>query len=52
MNIKEDVPVTTTANAGAGMDDPKLPIKQKNIFRRVSNLISRKSQVVAKFVND
>lgn len=40
MNLKEDVPVTTTANAGAGLNDPKLPIKppKKNMFRRVKEL--------------
>lgn len=39
MNLDEDIPVTTTANAGVGLNDPKLPIKpKKNMFRRVKEL--------------
>lgn len=41
MIIKEETPVTTTANAGAGLDDPKLPIKPKNMFRRVKELSTK-----------
>lgn len=42
MILKEEIPVTTTANAGAGLDDPKLPIKQKkNMFRRVKELTDK-----------
>lgn len=36
MSLNEDAPVTTTNNAGAGLDEPKLPINPaKNMFRRV-----------------
>ena len=41
MKIEEDVPVTTTANAGAGLDDPKLPIKPKNLFRRFKEISTK-----------
>lgn len=36
--IQEETPVTTTDNAGAGLDSPKLPIKQGNILRRYKDL--------------
>ncbi len=38
MNLKEDVPVTTTDNGGAGLDEPKLPIKAKNILTRYKDM--------------
>ena len=38
MNLKEDVPVTTTDNGGIGLNDPKLPIKPKNILTRYKNM--------------
>lgn len=41
MNIKEDVPVTTTTNAGAGLDSPKLPINPKNTLTRIKELIKK-----------
>ena len=43
MKLDEEMPVTTTANAGAGLDDPKLPIKpKKNMFRRVKQLMDKR----------
>lgn len=42
--IKEDVPVTTTDNAGQGMKTPELPIKPKNIFKRYKDMKNNKSE--------
>lgn len=44
--LKEDVPVTTTNNAGAGLDDPKLPIKPSNILKRYKDLKKKSEKVV------
>lgn len=44
MKIKEDVPVTTTMNGGSGLDDPKLPIKPKNMFKRIKDLSNAKKK--------
>lgn len=38
MKIKEDAPVTTTDNAGAGMKTPELPIKKNTILKRYKEL--------------
>lgn len=38
--MNEEAIVTTTNNAGAGLDSPKLPIKP-NVFRRVIELIKK-----------
>lgn len=38
MQIKEDAPVTSTANGGNGLDSPKLPIKPNSIFTRYKKL--------------
>jgi hypothetical protein len=41
--IKEDaVPVTTTDNAGAGLNSPQLPIKQNSILSRFKKMKSRR----------
>jgi len=45
MKINEEV-VTTTDNAGAGMDTPKLPIKQNTILKRYKELKRRKSEKI------
>lgn len=45
MHIKEDTPVTTTNNAGMGLDDPKSPIIPKNIFRRSKELSDKKKNL-------
>ncbi len=45
MNIKEDVPVTTTTNAGAGLDSPQLPIKPKTLLARYKQLKTKQIQV-------
>lgn len=41
--MNEEAVVNTTDNAGAGLDSPKLPIKQ-SLFRRVSDLIEKKKK--------
>lgn len=53
MNLDEDVPVTTTDNAGSGLDLPKLPLKavKTNIFRRVKEL-SDKNKIPLKIEFD
>jgi hypothetical protein len=41
--IKEDAaPVTTTANAGAGLDSPQLPIKPNSVLTRFKQMKSRR----------
>jgi hypothetical protein len=48
MQIKEEVAVTTTNNAGAGLTDPKLPLNKQNVFRRYMNLKKKKSMDLPK----
>lgn len=50
-DLQEEVVVNTTDNGGAGLDSPKLPIKQKNIFRRYSEL-KKKSKDKTPIKND
>jgi hypothetical protein len=40
--IKEDAVVTTTANAGAGMTTPELPIKPVSALSKYKNMVRRK----------
>jgi hypothetical protein len=42
--IKEDVPVTTTNNAGAGLDSPQLPIKPQSVLSRFKKLKKSSNQ--------
>ena len=45
MSLNEDTPVTTTDNAGVGLDEPKLPINSaKNMFRRVKDMSDKKKK--------
>lgn len=48
MHIKEEgTPVTTTNNAGAGLEDPKKPIAPNNVFRRAKSLSDKKKKTVS-----
>lgn len=48
MKIEEEVPVTTTTNAGAGLDLPKLPIGKQNVFRRIKDLSDKQKKISSK----
>ena len=41
--LTEDAPVTSTNNGGAGLTDPKLPIKKDNLFKRYKELMSTRN---------
>jgi len=43
-DIKEDVPVTTTANNGAGLVEPQKPIKPTIVRRAINMLAQRKKE--------
>lgn len=52
MLIKEDgTPVTTTNNAGAGLEDPKKPIASTNMFRRIKEISDKKKKSESKTEN-
>ena len=36
--LEDGLPITTTANAGAGLITPQLPINKQNMFRRVKKI--------------
>lgn len=40
--VQEETPVTTTDNAGQGLDSPKLPITPGNLFRRFKTFKQKK----------
>lgn len=40
--IVEDAPVTTTNNAGAGLETPQLPINNKNVLTRFKQIKNRR----------
>ena len=48
MKIEEEVAVTTTANAGSGLDLPQLPIAKQNVFRRIKDLSDKKKKSPSK----
>ena len=52
-SVVTSIPVTTTQNAGEGLDDPKLPINGKgNLFRRTKELIIKNKKFKSKSLND
>lgn len=40
--VEDAVPVTTTNNAGAGLDSPQLPISPKNVLTRFKQMKNRR----------
>jgi len=46
--LEDGLPVTTTANAGAGLISPQLPINKQNIFRRFKNMKKKDSIEIPK----
>jgi len=41
--IKEDAPVTTTDNAGVGLESPKLPLKLFKRYKKLTDLVKNVS---------
>jgi hypothetical protein len=50
--LQEDGAVAAPGNVTAGVEGPKLPIKAKNIFKRVQDLKKKKNQTRERSTSD